>query len=95
LNIILLILLIFMSITGGYGYLAYREAQQQIFHAEEAKRKAQHKAVLADQAAQHAAQQVQLATSPTRPSRKKLCVLHPIAVFSVPERARNPQWQCD
>jgi len=61
LNIILLILLIFMSITGGYGYLAYREAQQQIFHAEEAKRKAQHKAVLADQAAQHAAQQVQLA----------------------------------
>lgn len=61
LNIILLILLLFMSVTGGYSFLAYREAQQQIFYAEEAKRKAQHKAALADQAAQRAAQQVQLA----------------------------------
>lgn len=57
----LAILALFMGIIGIYSFVAYREAQQQIFHAEEAKRKAQHKAALADQAAQHAAQQVQLA----------------------------------
>jgi WD40 repeat protein len=57
----LALLALVMGMIGAYNFMAYREAQQQIFHAEEAKHKAQHKAALADQAAQHAAQQVQLA----------------------------------
>jgi len=57
----LAILALFLGIVGAYNFMAYREAQQQIFFAEEAKRKAQHKAALSDQAAQRAAQQVQLA----------------------------------
>jgi WD40 repeat protein len=61
LNIMLVMLVLLMGISGAYSFMAYREAQQQILHAEEAKRKAQHKAALADQAAQRAAQQVQLA----------------------------------
>jgi WD40 repeat protein len=57
----LAILALFMSMGGAYSYLAHREAQQHISRADDAKRKAQYKAVLADQAAQRAAQQVQLA----------------------------------
>jgi|WetSurMetagenome_2_1015567.scaffolds.fasta_scaffold09313_2 WD40 repeat protein len=60
-NKILAIFALCMSIMGTYSYFAYLETQQQLQRAEEAKRYAQHKAALADQAAQQAAQQVQLA----------------------------------
>lgn len=50
-----------LLVSSIYSWVVYQQAQQQILHAEEAKRKAQHHAALADQAAQQAAQQAQLA----------------------------------